>query len=85
MRLMYPTGKTLGRFCFGVLGRLDVTGRESVPPFGPVILIANHLSNNDPPVLVSALSTSCSATPSAGSFFGNLGYTLSIARDGPSI
>ena len=56
MRLMYPTGKTLGRFCFGVLGRLDVTGRESVPPFGPVILIANHLSNNDPPVLVSTMS-----------------------------
>ena len=52
MRLMYPSGKTLGRFCFGVLGRLDVTGRESVPPFGPVILIANHLSNNDQPVLV---------------------------------
>jgi 1-acyl-sn-glycerol-3-phosphate acyltransferase len=53
---MYPTGKTLGRFCFGVLGRLDVTGRESVPPFGPVILIANHLSNNDAPVLVSTMS-----------------------------
>jgi 1-acyl-sn-glycerol-3-phosphate acyltransferase len=55
MRLMYPTGKTLGKFCFGVLGRLDVTGRESVPPFGPVILIANHLSNNDPPVLISSI------------------------------
>ena len=53
---MYPIGRTLGRFCFGVLGRLDVTGRESVPPFGPVILIANHLSNNDPPVLVSIIN-----------------------------
>jgi len=52
---MYPMGKALGRFCFGVLGRLDVTGRESVPPFGPVILIANHLSNNDPPVLISSI------------------------------
>ena len=53
---MYPIGRTLGRFCFGVLGRLDVIGRESVPPFGPVILIANHLSNNDPPVLVSSIN-----------------------------
>ena len=56
MRLMYPMGKALGRFCFGVLGRLDVTGQESVPPFGPVILIANHLSNNDPPVLISSIN-----------------------------
>jgi 1-acyl-sn-glycerol-3-phosphate acyltransferase len=49
-------GKALGRFCFGVLGRLDVNGRESVPPFGPVIVIANHLSNNDPPVLISTIN-----------------------------
>ncbi len=56
MGLLYPIGKALGRFCFGVLGRLDVTGRESVPPFGPVILIANHLSNNDPPVLVASIN-----------------------------
>ena len=56
MRLMYPMGKALGRFCFGVLGRLDVNGRESVPPFGPVIVIANHLSNNDPPVLISTIN-----------------------------
>lgn len=54
--MMYPIGKSLGRFCFGVLGRLDVTGRECVPPFGPVILIANHLSNNDPPVLVASIN-----------------------------
>jgi len=56
VRLMYPMGKALGRFCFGVLGRLDVNGRESVPPFGPVIVIANHLSNNDPPVLISTIN-----------------------------
>jgi 1-acyl-sn-glycerol-3-phosphate acyltransferase len=54
--LIYSFGKNLGRFCFGVLGRLDVTGRESVPPFGPLIVIANHLSNNDPPVLISTIN-----------------------------
>mgnify|MGYP001437706275 CR=1 FL=1 len=56
MNLIYSFGSGLGRFCFGVLGRLDVTGRESVPPFGPVILIANHLSNNDPPVLIATIN-----------------------------
>jgi len=46
----------LGRFCFGGFGKLNVTGLECVPPFGPVILIANHLSLNDPPVLVATIN-----------------------------
>ena len=54
--LIYPMGKKLGRFCFGVFGKLNVTGPECVPPFGPVILIANHLSLNDPPVLVATIN-----------------------------
>ncbi len=56
MSLIYPMGKMLGRFCFGVFGKLNVTGPECVPPFGPVILIANHLSLNDPPVLVATIN-----------------------------
>ena len=56
LRLMYPMGKLLGRFCFGVFGKLNVTGPECVPPFGPIILIANHLSLNDPPVLVATIN-----------------------------
>ena len=54
--LIYPMGKMLGRFCFGGFGKLNVTGLECVPPFGPVILIANHLSINDPPVLVATIN-----------------------------
>ena len=54
--LIYPMGKMLGRFCFGVFGKLNVTGPECVPPFGPVTLIANHLSINDPPVLVATIN-----------------------------
>jgi 1-acyl-sn-glycerol-3-phosphate acyltransferase len=54
--LIYSMGKMLGRFCFGGFGKLDVTGPECVPPFGPVILIANHLSINDPPVLVATIN-----------------------------
>ena len=54
--LIYPMGKMLGRFCFGGFGKLNVTGLECVPPFGPVILVANHLSINDPPVLVATIN-----------------------------
>ena len=56
MGLMYPVGKGVARFCFGVFGKLSINGRESVPPFGPVILVANHLSHNDPPVLVGTIN-----------------------------
>ena len=56
MSLMYPVGKGLARFCFGVFGKLSVTGPESIPPFGPVIVVANHLSFNDPPVLVGTIN-----------------------------
>jgi 1-acyl-sn-glycerol-3-phosphate acyltransferase len=52
---MYRAGHRLARFCFGNFGRLEVIGRESVPPYGPLIVVANHLSNNDPPMLVASL------------------------------
>ena len=52
---MYRAGHWLGRFCFGNFGRLEVTGRESVPPYGPLIVVANHISYNDPPMLVASV------------------------------
>ena len=48
-------GRVLARFCFHVFGRLEIDGRENVPPYGPVILVCNHLSYTDPPVLVATL------------------------------
>ena len=53
--LMYWAGHFLARFCFGNFGRLEVTGREAVPPYGPLIVVANHLSYTDPPLLVASL------------------------------
>ena len=53
--VIYRAGHRLGRFCFGNFGRLDVIGRESVPPYGPLIVVANHLSYTDPPLLVASL------------------------------
>lgn len=49
-------GQHLGRLCFGAFGRLTVNGRECVPPGGPLLLVANHLSFNDPPLLVVAIN-----------------------------
>jgi len=58
MTLLYPAGRGLARFCFNVFGRMEVTGRECVPPFGPLIIVANHISYNDPPVMVASFSRS---------------------------
>ena len=52
MSVIYPLGKYLGRFCFGAFGRLEVKGHESMPPFGPLLLVCNHISYIDPPLLV---------------------------------
>lgn len=53
--LLYWAGSRLARFCFSNFGRLEVSGREAVPPYGPLIVVANHLSLTDPPLLVASL------------------------------
>jgi len=53
--LLYRIGHFLARFCFRVFGRIDVVGAECVPTFGPIIVVSNHLSLNDPPLLVAAI------------------------------
>lgn len=52
---LYAPGRLLAQCCFNVFGRLEVSGRECVPPYGPLIVVANHLSYNDPPVLVPSI------------------------------
>ena len=53
--LLYRFGQWLARFCFRVFGRLDIAGAECVPQYGPLIVACNHLSLNDPPLLVAAI------------------------------
>lgn len=43
------------RIVFKLLARLEVTGLENVPTSGPHILIANHLSYIDPPLLYNIM------------------------------
>lgn len=52
---IYRFGHSLGRFCFRAFGRLEVTGAEGVPQHGPLIVVCNHLSLNDPPLLVASI------------------------------
>ena len=60
MSWMYRAGRAAARFCLTFFGRLEVTGQECVPPYGPLIVISNHLSYNDPPALFASLPRSLS-------------------------
>ena len=55
MTWLYQPGRALANLCFRVFGRLEVTGQECVPPYGPLIVAVNHVSYNDPPALVLSL------------------------------
>ena len=54
-KLLYQFGHFLARFCFRTFAHLDIVGSECVPRFGPLIVVSNHLSLNDPPLLVAAI------------------------------
>ena len=54
MAILYNVGTNLARACFTAFARWEVEGKEAVPPKGPLIVVSNHISNADPPVLVSS-------------------------------
>ena len=55
MAIMYNLGVGLARVCFSTFARRTVEGREGVPPRGRLLVVANHQSNADPPVVAASL------------------------------
>lgn len=55
MAVLYNMSKGLAKGCFSTFARWEVEGREAVPPRGRLLVVANHQSNADPPVLVASL------------------------------
>lgn len=53
--MLYYIGRSFFRALLTTRYGWQVTGTENVPPSGPVILAANHISYLDPPLLGSAL------------------------------
>ncbi|MCA9844849.1 MAG: lysophospholipid acyltransferase family protein [Dehalococcoidia bacterium] len=54
---VYWTATYLLRGVLWVVGRWTVTGREHIPPEGGLIVVSNHLSNADPPILGAAVAS----------------------------
>jgi 1-acyl-sn-glycerol-3-phosphate acyltransferase len=52
----YWTTVTLLRFLLWLIGRWNVTGRENIPREGALIVVANHISNTDPPILAAGIA-----------------------------
>jgi len=53
--LFYHAMKTLMAITLRLFGRWEVHGREHVPRRGPLIVVANHLNNADPPLLAASV------------------------------
>lgn len=51
MNFWYWLGRLIIRSSMRIFGRVEVVGLENVPPLGPLIVVSNHQSNADAPLL----------------------------------
>jgi 1-acyl-sn-glycerol-3-phosphate acyltransferase len=49
--MFYRVSQLLLELIIRICARVEITGRENIPPAGPYIIISNHSSNIDPPLL----------------------------------
>jgi 1-acyl-sn-glycerol-3-phosphate acyltransferase len=81
MPVIYKLGANLAKLCFTAFAQWEVEGREAVPPKGPLLVVSNHLSNADPPMLVASIPRTLHflgkrglfANPIAAHFFNAVG------------
>ena len=55
MGVFYSAGNWILRRTAGVFADYKVSGKERVPKRGPLIVVANHQSNMDPPILAASV------------------------------
>ena len=55
MGLVYSASSWIVRRTAGLFADYKVSGKERVPKMGPLIVIANHQSNMDPPILSASV------------------------------
>jgi 1-acyl-sn-glycerol-3-phosphate acyltransferase len=45
-----------GSLCFFFFAKFEIEGKENIPPKGPLLVVCNHISNADPPILMIAFN-----------------------------
>jgi 1-acyl-sn-glycerol-3-phosphate acyltransferase len=75
--LYYGTSIVLARACFSAFARWKVEGKEAIPPRGPLIVVANHLSNADPPVVMASFNRRLNTLAKRG-LFANPVFSLML-------
>ena len=71
--MLYEIGTAFARVQFTLFSRWIVEGREAVPPRGPLIVVANHLSNADPPVVLAGFKRKMNFLAKEGLFAHPIG------------